>query len=208
MPIADMLVNDLSGHKVISFLDGNAGYNHIFMVEEEMHKMAFRCPGFVGLFEWVVMTFGLKNVGATYQMAMNLIFHNLLGIVIEVYIDDIVVKSDGLESHLADLHLAFQRMCCFGLKMNPLKCAFGVSAGKFLGFIIHKNGIEIDPKKIEAIKNVQTPTCKRDVKKIIGKVNFLRRFIANLSSKLIPFTPIVRLKNEVEFTLGGATSGF
>jgi hypothetical protein len=173
-----------------------------------MHKTAFRCPGFVGLFEWVVMTFGLKNVGATYQMAMNLIFHNLLGIVIEVYIDDIVVKSDGLESHLADLHLAFQRMCCFGLKMNPLKCAFGVSAGKFLGFIIRKNGIEIDPKKIEAIKNVQTPTCKRDVKKIIGKVNFLRRFIANLSSKLIPFTPIVRLKNEVEFTLGGATSGF
>jgi hypothetical protein len=146
MPIADMLVNDLSGHKVISFLDGNVGYNHIFMVEEEMHKTAFRCPGFVGLFEWVVMTFGLKNVGATYQMAMNLIFHNLLGIVIEVYIDDIVVKSDGLESHLADLHLAFQRMCCFGLKMNPLKCAFGVSAGKFLGFIIHKNGIEIDPK--------------------------------------------------------------
>jgi hypothetical protein len=152
MPIADMLVNDSFGHKVISFLDGNDGYNQIFMAEEDMYKTTFRCPGFVGLFEWVAMTFGLKNARATYQRAMNLIFHDLVGIIVEVYIDDIVVKSAGLESHLADLLLAFERMRRFGLKMNPLKCAFGVSAGKFLCFIIHENGIEIDPKKIEAIQ--------------------------------------------------------
>ena len=103
MPIADMLINDASGHKVISFLDGNAGYNQIFMAEEDMSKTAFRCPGFVGLFEWVVMTFGLKNAGATYQRAMNLIFHDLLGIILEIYIDDVVVKSDGFDHHLADL---------------------------------------------------------------------------------------------------------
>jgi hypothetical protein len=173
-PIADTLVNDSSGHKVISFLDGNVGYNQIFMAEKDMYKMVFRCPGFVGLFEWVVMTFGLKNAGATYQRAMNLIFHDLLGIIVEVYIDDIVVKSTGLDSHLADLHLAFERMCRFGLKMNRLKCVFRVSAGEFLGFIIHENDIEIDPKKIEVIQKVQAPTCKRDVQKFIGKVNFLR----------------------------------
>ena len=103
MPIADMLINDASGHKVISFLDGNAGYNQIFMAEEDMSKTAFRCPGFVGLFEWVVMTFGLKNAGTTYQRAMNLIFHDLLGIILEIYIDDVVVKSDGFDHHLADL---------------------------------------------------------------------------------------------------------
>jgi hypothetical protein len=91
MPIADMSVNDSLGHKVISFLDGNAGYNQIFMAEEDMYKMAFICPGFVGLFEWVVMTFGLKNARATYQRAMNLFFYDLLSIIIEVYIDDIVV---------------------------------------------------------------------------------------------------------------------
>ena len=150
MPIADMLINDASGHKVISFLDGNAGYNQIFMAEEDLSKTAFRCPGFLGLFEWTVMTFGLKNAGATYQRAMNLIFHDLLGVIPEVYIDDIVVKSDAFESHLADLRLAFERMKKYGLKMNPLECAFGVSAGKFLGFIIHEDGIEIDPKKIVA----------------------------------------------------------
>ena len=63
----------------------------------------------------------------------------------------------------------------YGLKMNPLKCAFGVSAGKFLGFIIHEDGIEIDPKKIEAVQKVEAPTCKRDMQKFLGKVNYLRR---------------------------------
>jgi hypothetical protein len=116
MLIADMLVNDASGHKVISFLDDNAGYNRIFMAEEDIYKTAFRCPDFVGLFEWVVMSFSLKNAEATYQRAMNLISHDLLGIVVEVYIDDIVVKSAGLDSHLANLHRAFEIMRHFGLK--------------------------------------------------------------------------------------------
>ena len=99
--------------------------------------------------------FGLENAGATYQRAMNLIFHDLLGIILEIYIDDIVVKSDGFEHHLADLRISFERMRRFGLKMNPLKCAFGVLAGKFLGFIIPEEGIGIDPKKVEAIKNLE-----------------------------------------------------
>jgi hypothetical protein len=163
MPIADFLVNSAFRHRVLSFLDGNAGYNQIFMDEEDISKMAFICPGFVGLFEWIVMTFGLKNVAATYQRAMNLIFHDLLRIIVEVYIDDIVIKSAGLDSHLADLRLAFEKMFRYGLKMNPLKCAFGVSTGKFLGFIVHEKGVEIDPKKIESIKKVQAPTCKKEL---------------------------------------------
>ncbi len=94
---------------------------------------------------------------------MNLIFHDLLGIILEIYIDDIVVKSDGMDGHLADLRLAFERMRRYGLKMNPLKCAFGVSVGKFLGFMVHERGVEIDPKKIEKIREFQAPACKRDV---------------------------------------------
>ena len=78
MPIANMLVDAAAEHKVISFMDGNAGYNQIFMVEEDIAKTTFRCPGAIGLFEWVVMTFGLKNAGATYQRAMNYIFHKLI----------------------------------------------------------------------------------------------------------------------------------
>ena len=114
----------------------------------------------------------------------------------------IVIKSAGLGSHLAYLKLALERMRRYGLKMNPLKCAFEVSAGKFLGFIIHEKGIEIDPKRIETMKRVEAPTCKKDLQKFLGKVNYLRRFISNLSRKIDAFTPILRLKNEAEFTWG------
>jgi hypothetical protein len=86
------------------------------MAKEDMSKMAFHCPGFISLFEWVVMTFGLKNVDATYQRAMNLIFHDLLGIVLKIYIDDVIVKLDSMDNHLADLCLALERMHRYGLK--------------------------------------------------------------------------------------------
>jgi hypothetical protein len=132
LPIAYMLINNASGHRVISFLDGNASYNQIFLAEEDMSKIAFRCPGFISLFEWIVMTFDLKYADATYKRAMNLIFHDLLEIILEVYIDNVIVISDSMDGHLADLCLALERMRRYGLKMNPLKCVFGVSAGKFL----------------------------------------------------------------------------
>jgi hypothetical protein len=100
---------------------------------------------------------------------MNLIFYDLIGMIMKVYIDDILIKSASHKSHLADLHLAFERTRRYGLKMNPLKCAFRVSAGKFLGFIIHDKGIEIDPKRIEKINGVQTPTCKKNLQKFLEK---------------------------------------
>jgi hypothetical protein len=143
-----------------------------------------------------------ENAGATYQRAMNLIFHELLGNTLEVYIDDIVVKSAEFSSYIADLHKAFDKMRQYGLKMNPRKCAFGVSAGKFLGFIIHEHGIEIDPDRIKSIQNVGPPTCKVEVQKFLCKINYLRRFISNLVGKIDAFTPIFRLKNDAEFTWG------
>jgi hypothetical protein len=92
MPIVNMLINNALGNRIISFLDDNVRYNQIFMAEEDVSKTAFICPDFIGLFEWVVMIFGLKNIGATYQRVMNLIFHKLLENIVEVYINDIVVK--------------------------------------------------------------------------------------------------------------------
>jgi hypothetical protein len=117
--------------------------------------------------------FWVKNAGATYQRAMNLIFHELLGTVVEVYINDVVVKSLGFEGHIEDLWVAFGRMWGYGLRMNPLKCAFGVSVGRFLGFVVHENGIEIDPKKIETINKIKEPTNRTEVQSLLGKVNYL-----------------------------------
>jgi hypothetical protein len=114
MFIADLLVDSASGNKVISFLDDNAGYNQIFMVKEDVSKTAFHYPGFISLFKWVVLTFGLKNAGATYQRAMNLIFYDLLRVLMEVYIDDVVVKLVGFEEHMTDLKLSLQRMKKYG----------------------------------------------------------------------------------------------
>jgi hypothetical protein len=141
MLVANLLIDSVSGNKVISLLDGNAGYNQILMAKEDLSKTMFCCPGFIGLFEWVVMTFGLKNVGAMYQRAMNLIFHDLLGVLMEVYIDNMVVKSVNFKEHMTDLKLSLERMMKYGLQMNPLKCAFGVTSGRFLGFIVHEHDI-------------------------------------------------------------------
>jgi hypothetical protein len=126
----------------------------------------------------------------------------LLGIILEIYIDDVIVKSDNMDNPLADMSLALERLSRYGLKMNPLKCAFDMSASKFLGFIIHEYSTEIDPMKIHSINNVQPPQCKNDMQKFLGKLNYMRRFIFNLAGKISAFAPILRLKNEAEFTWG------
>jgi hypothetical protein len=146
MPVADLLVDAAAGHKVISFMDGNAGYNQIFMAIEDISKKAFRSPGNIGLFERVVMTFGLKNAGATYQQAMNYIFHELIGKIVEIYIDDVVINSSNHDSHLEDVKRTLECTRKHGLTMNPNKCAFGVSTGEFLGFQVHEGGSKLARK--------------------------------------------------------------
>jgi hypothetical protein len=118
MHVANLLVDAAAGHKVISFMDGNAGYNQIFMAIEDVSKTAFRCPRHIGLFEWIVMTFGLKNAGATYQRAMNYIFHELTSKIVEVYIDDVLIKSLNHKSHFDDVRKTLECTRKQGLKMN------------------------------------------------------------------------------------------
>jgi hypothetical protein len=139
--MANLLVDNVTGNTVISFLDSNACYNQIFMAKEDMSKTVFCYLRFIGLFEWVVMTFGLKNASAIYQRDMNLIFHDLLGVLMEVYIDDVVVKSVDFKEHMTNLKLLLERIKKYGLRMNLLKCAFRVTSGRFLGFIVHEHDI-------------------------------------------------------------------
>jgi len=201
MPVADLLVDTAAGHRIINFMDGNAGYNQIFMAEEDIPKTAFRCPGHVGLFDWIVMTFGLKNAGATYQRAMNFIFHEFIDTLVKIYIDDVVVKSGDFVKHLADLRKILECTRKHGLKMNPNKCAFGVSVGQFLGFMVHQRGIEINRRYIDAINRVVAPTNKIELQSLIGKINLIRRFISNLSGKIKAFSPLLK-KTDQEFVWG------
>jgi hypothetical protein len=202
MPVADLFVDAAARHKVISFMDGNAGYNQIFMAVEDVAKTAFKCPGHIGLFEWIVMTFGLKNAGATYQRAMNYIFHELIGKIVEIYIDDVMIKSLDHESHLADVRKTLECTRKHGLKMNSNKCAFGVSAGEFLGFLVHEGGIEVGKKSMKAIDEVVPPTNFKELQSLLGKINFVKRFISNLSQKVLPFSPLLRVKKDQKFVWG------
>ena len=156
-----MLIDLASGHDILSFLDGYSGYNQIYIAEDDVLKTTFRCPVAIGTYEWVVMPFGLKNARATYQRAMHAILHEYVGKFMEVYIDDVVIKFDTEKIHVDNLKLAFKKKCRHNLKMSPLKCAFGVSAGIFLGFLIHKKGIEVDKNKAKAIMEAKSPLNKK-----------------------------------------------
>nr|KYP74734.1 Transposon Ty3-G Gag-Pol polyprotein [Cajanus cajan] len=199
MPIAETMIDAVASNEIMSLLDGYSGYNQIYIAANDVSKTAFRCLGALGVYEWVMMPFRLKNAGATYQSAMNLIFHDLIGKFVQVYIDDIIVGSKQKEDHLSHLKLSFERMRKHGLKMNPLKCAFGVTAGEFLGFVIHQKGIEVNRNKTKAIMETKPPSNKKELQSLLGKVNFLRRFISNLSGKTKIFSPLLRLKKEQEF---------
>jgi hypothetical protein len=148
------------------------------------------------------MTFGLKNASAMYQRAMNYIFHDLIGKLVEIYIDDVVVNSVSVEGHLGDLRQVLERTRRFRLRMNPKKCAFGVSAGQFLGFLVHERGIEIGLKSQEAVKTMVPPTTKKELQQFIGKINFVKRFISNISRRIEPFMELVKINTNDEFRWG------
>jgi len=114
-------------------------------LEDEKHT-SFRMP--LGVYCYIVMPFSLKNAGATYQHAMNAIFHEHIHKTIESYVNDIAVKSHDKDDHLADLKRVFDIMRAHQLMINPTKSFLGVASGKFLGFIVTSKGIHLDPEKI------------------------------------------------------------
>ena len=109
------------------------------------------------------MLFGHKNAGATYQRAMTALFHDMMHQELEVYVDDIIIKSKRTSEHLTDLKKLSDRLRKYQHKLNPTKCAFGVPSGKLLGFMVSRHGIEIDPGKIKAITEMPTPTTEKEI---------------------------------------------
>ena len=142
----------MTKHSLFSFMDGFSGYNQIRIALEDMEKTTFLTMW--GTFCYKVMPFGLKNDGATYQRAMVMLFHDMMHKEIEVYVDDMIVKSQGEDDHVVNLKKMFERLRKFQLKLNPAKCIFGATFEKLLGFVVSKKGIEIDPDKVRAIKDL------------------------------------------------------
>ena len=161
LPCIDQLMNSTAGHKLLSFMDAFSSYNQIRMDEVDQEKTSFITSQ--GLFCYKVMPFDLKNVGATYQKLVNHMFHPQIGRNVEVYVDDMLVKSLDEERHLDNLQETFDTLRRYNIKLNPRKCAFGVFSGKFLGFKVSHRGIEANLDKIQAILNMEPP---RNIKKV------------------------------------------
>ena len=146
LPRIDQLVDSTAGHKLLTFMDAFSGYNQIKMAEEDQEKTAFITSQ--GLYCYKVMPFRLKNAGATYQRLVNKMFNRQIGRNMEVYVDDILVKSKEELTHLDDFRETFTTLKQYQMKLNPSKCVFGVVSGKFLGFMISQRGIEANPAKV------------------------------------------------------------
>uniref|UniRef100_A0A2N9I313 Integrase catalytic domain-containing protein n=1 Tax=Fagus sylvatica TaxID=28930 RepID=A0A2N9I313_FAGSY len=159
---------------VFSFMDGFSGYNQIKMAEEDKSKTAFVTHW--GTFVYDVMPFGLKNAGATYQRAMVTLFHDMIHHEIEVYVDDMIAK------------------------LNPNKCAFGVTSGKLLGFIVSGRGIEIDPAKVQAIRSMPAPKTEKEIRSFLGRINYIARFIAQLTATCEPLFKLLRKDVKIKWT--------
>ena len=138
------------------------------------------------------MPFGLKNAGATYQRLVNRMFQKQIGASMEVYIDDMLVKSTTAELHITHLLEAFQILREYNMKLNPAKCAFGVSAKKFLGFIVNNPGIEANPDKIKAVLDMPPPSNIKEVQRLTERIAALRRFVSKASDKCQPFSQVLK----------------
>ncbi|XP_056858128.1 uncharacterized protein LOC130507431 [Raphanus sativus] len=190
LPSIDRLVESTAGNEMLTFMDTFSGYNQILMHPDDREKTAFITDR--GTYCYKVMPFGLKNAGANYQRLVNRMFADQLGKTMEVYIDDMLVKSLRADDHLAHLKECFAILNKYGMKLNPAKCTFGVSSGEFLGYIVTQRGIEANPKQISAVLNLHSPRNCREVQRLTGRIAALNRFISRSTDKCLPFYDLLR----------------
>ena len=169
----------------MSFLDAFQGYHQIALALDDQEKTAFITP--IGNYHYKVMPFDLRNVGSTYQRMMTKMFEPQLGKNIEVYIDNMVVKSKVVFEHVGDLGNIFEILRKHKLCLNASKCSFGVGLGKFLGYMVTHQGIEVNPDQVKAINNLQPPRNPKEVQKLTGMTAVLNRFISRSVDRCRPF---------------------
>ena len=138
------------------------------------------------------MSFGLKNAGATYQRLMNKMFTQQIGRNVQVYVDDMLVKSLHENNHLDDLQETFNTFRSYNMKLNPSRCVFRVTTGKFLGFMVSHRGIEVNSEKVRAIMELEPLRTVKEVQSLNGKIPVLNRFISRAMDKCLPFFRTLR----------------
>ena len=133
------------------------------------------------------MPFRLKNAEATYQRLVNKMFIRQIERNVEVYVDGMLVKSKEEDHHLNDLRETFETLCLYRMKLNPSKCVFGVSSGKFLGFMVSQRGVETNLDKIQEILEMSPPKNVKEVQSLNRRVATLNKFVSRATDKCLPF---------------------
>ncbi|XP_024006401.1 uncharacterized protein LOC112082919 [Eutrema salsugineum] len=197
LPRIDQVVEATAGNELLSFMDAFSGYNQIFMHPDDREKTTFITDR--GTYCYKVMPFGLKNAGATYQCLVNKMFADQLGCTMEVYIDDMLVKSMVAGDHVGHLKRCFKTLNEYGMKLNPAKCTFGVTSGEFLGYVVTQHEIEANPKQIQAVLELQSPKNTREVQHLTGRIAALNRFISRSTDKCVPFYQLLRGNKKFEW---------
>ncbi len=198
LPRIDQVIDSTAGCELLSFVDAYSGFHQIPLNPADLIKTSFITP--YGAYCYRVMTFGLRNAGATYQRCMQKCLHDQIGKNVQVYVDDIVIKTKEGHTLLDDLRETFENLRKFRLKLNPAKCTFGVPAGKLLGFLVSSRGIEANPVKIGAIERMKLPTCLKDVQRFTGCLASLSRFVSRLGEKALPLYQLMRKTDKFVWT--------
>ncbi|XP_024164073.1 uncharacterized protein LOC112171063 [Rosa chinensis] len=192
LPRIDQLIDSTAGYWLLSFMDAFSRYNQILMNPADEEHTAFTTDK--GLYCYQVMPFGLKNAGATYQRLVNSMFAEVIGTIMEVYVDDMLVKSLTPEDHVANLSIVFTIILRNGMRLNPQKCIFRVEVGKFLRYIISHRGIEANPEKVQAILDMVSPTYRNEhVEMIVWTAEHEAAFLglkSNLSEVPLLYKPV------------------
>ncbi|CAN6333558.1 unnamed protein product [Urochloa humidicola] len=155
LPCIDQIMDSTSGSARLCFMDTYSGYHQVWMAEDDEAHTNFITP--FGTYCYVRMLFGLRNAGATFARLVQIVFEAQVGRNLEAYVDDIVVKSKHECDLIADLRETFSNLRRTGLRLNPEKCTFGVQFGKLLGYLVSRRGIEANPDKIRAIREMEPP---------------------------------------------------
>ncbi|GKC70318.1 reverse transcriptase domain-containing protein [Tanacetum coccineum] len=171
LPEIDWKVESLCGYPFKCFLDAYKGYHQIKMAKEDEEKTAFITSQ--GIFCYSKMPFGLKNAGATYQRLVDKAFQKQIGRNLEVYVDDLVIKSCTEQEVIRDVEETFRTLGKINMKLNPKKCTFGMKEGIFLGYKVNSDGLMVCPDKVEAVLSLPSPKCLKDVWYVL---NYTYRF--------------------------------
>jgi hypothetical protein len=198
LPRIDQVIDSTAGCDLLCFLDCYSGYHRIAIKEEDQEKTVFITV--FGAYCYTTMSFGLKNIDATYQRAIQACFKRQLNKYVEAYVDDMVVKNKNSDTLITDLEETFASLREYRWKLNSNKCVFGVPSGKLLGFIISHRGIEANPEKISAITKMKAPTCIKDVQKLTGCMVALKRFISKLGERGLPFFKLLKHQEKFVWT--------